>query len=192
MPPFGPIKGNITASSRLWGAFETRPWLSSDRLHDLRQHLRPRPQRLFVQEGQWGVGHVQIGYEIGAFGVEVDQTGEELVSVTALLQELKGRAAVGDVVLIKVKSPKRDPGAVVKLHAGGLTGLLLDLDLRQPGYEADFVERFFVLLGPVPALGRAVEVVERDARADDVEERRALVAQRGLEQGHKLLLVAGE
>ena len=30
----------------------------------------------------------------------------------------------------------------MKLHAGGLTGLLLDLDLRQPGYEADFLERF--------------------------------------------------
>ena len=76
----------------------------SDRLHDLRQHLRPWPQRLVLQEGQRGVGHVQIGYEIGAFGVEVDQTGEELVPVTALLQELKGRAAVGDVVLLMVKA----------------------------------------------------------------------------------------
>ena len=70
----------------------------------------------------------------------------------------------------------------MKLHAGRLAGFLLDLDLRQPRHEAHFLERLLVLLGPIPALGRAVEVVERDARADDVEHRRALVLERGLEQ----------
>ena len=91
-----------------------------------------------------------------------------------------------------MQGPEDDPRAVVELHAGRLAGLLLDLDLGQAGDEADFLERLLVLLGPVPALGRAVEVVERDARADDVEERRPLVLEGGLQQGDELLLVAGE
>ena len=110
----------------------------------------------------------------------------------ALLQEPEGRAAVGDVVLLVVEGAEDDPRAVVELDAGRLAGLLLDLDLGQPGDEADLLERLLVLLGPVPALGRAVEVVERDARADDVEDRRPLVLEGRLEQGDELLLVAGE
>ena len=93
----------------------------------------------------------------------------------ALLEELQGGAAAGDVVLFVMQGPEGDPRAVVELHPGGLAGLLLDLDLGEAGDEADLLERLLVLLGPVPALGRALEVVECHAGADDVEERRPLV-----------------
>ena len=59
----------------------------------------------------------------------------------------------------------------MELHAGRLPGLLLDLDLGHAGDEAHLVERLLVLLGPIPAFGRSIEVVESDARADDVQDR---------------------
>ena len=119
------------------------------------------------------VGHVLHGHEVASLGVDVDQAGEELALALALLQEPQGRDLVGDVVLLVAQGLQGDPRAVVELHAGRLAGLLLDLDLGQPGDEADLLERLLVLLGPVPALGRAGEVVERDARADDVEHGRS-------------------
>ena len=95
-------------------------------------------------------------------------------------------------MLLVSQGAEDDPRAVVELHVGGLARFLLDLDLGEAGDETDLLERLLVLLGPVPALGRAVEVVERDARADDVEERRPLVLEGGLEQRDELLLVARE
>ncbi len=127
-----------------------------------------------------------------ALGVDVDQAGEELVVALALVQEPQRGDAVGDVVLLVPQRLERDPRAVVELDAGRLAGLLLDLDLGQPRDEADLVQRLLVLLGPFPALGRAVEVVEGDARADDVEDRGPLVLQGRLQERDHLLLVAGE
>ena len=138
------------------------------------------------------VGHVLHGHEVSPLGVDVDQAREELVVALALLEEPEGRDPVGDVVLLVVQRLEGDPRAVVELHAGRLAGLLLDLDLGQPRDEAHLVERLLVLLGPVPALGRAVEVVEGDARADDVEHRGPLVLEGGLQERDHLLLVAGE
>ena len=42
------------------------------------------------------------------------------------------------------------------------------------------------------ALGRALVIVERHARRDHVDERKALVLEAGLENRHELRLVAGE
>jgi hypothetical protein len=54
------------------------------------------------------------------------------------------------------------------------------------------VDRLVVLAHVVVALGRPVVVVERDARRDHVDEGRALVRERALDERDELVLVAGE
>ena len=78
----------------------------------------------------------------------------------------------------------------MKLHTGRLASFLLDLD-GQTGDEAKLVKRFLVLLSPVPALGRTIEVVE-GIRTDDAEHGRPLVLECGLQHRDHLLLVARE
>ena len=69
--PESPAKAQVTTTAH------TPP--PSDRLHDLGQDFGLGPEGLVGQEGQRGVGHVQVGQEVGALGVDVDQAGEELV-----------------------------------------------------------------------------------------------------------------
>ena len=71
-------------------------------------------------------------------------------------------------------------------------GLVFGSDLRARGHEVDPAHRLVVLANIVIAFGAAVVVVERHARADDIDEGCATVAQRALDQGHQLLLVARE
>jgi hypothetical protein len=65
-------------------------------------------------------------------------------------------------------------------------------DLLALREEVDAVDRLVVLAHVVVALGAAGVVVEGDARAEDVDDRRARVRDRGLDQRHELALVAGE
>src|SRR5690606_34254168 len=65
-------------------------------------------------------------------------------------------------------------------------------DLAPHRHEVDGRQVLHVLARVPVALGRALVVVERDAGRDHVHQREALVRERGLEDGHQVLLVARE
>ncbi len=146
----------------------------------------------FFEGGEGVVDEVLLSDEVGAFGGGVEEAGDEFVFFVAVPEEFDGGGAVADVVLRMVEGSEGDDGAVVEEDAGGLAGLLLDGDFLVVGDEADFMKRFLVFLGPVPAFGGAGEVVEGDAGADDVEEGGASMVEGGLEEWEELFAVAGE
>ncbi len=65
-------------------------------------------------------------------------------------------------------------------------------DFRAHIDEVELVRRFVVLTHVFVALRAARVIVERDARAYDVEERGAAMFDSGLDQRHELGLIAGK
>jgi hypothetical protein len=69
---------------------------------------------------------------------------------------------------------------------------VVHLDRFAPSDDVERVDRDIVLAHVVEALGRAGVIVERDARRNDVDERRPFMLERGLDERHQLRLVAGK
>ena len=78
------------------------------------------------------------------------------------------------------------------LHHLDRARLVIHLDLFAAGDEVEPVYRLVVLAHIIEALGRAGVIVEGDAGRDAVDEGRALVFDRRLDQRNELRLVAGE
>ena len=96
------------------------------------------------------------------------------------------------VAQVRVELAQRQPRAVVLLDHLHRARRVVHGDRRAPGDDVQAVHGFVVLAHVVEALGRADVIVEGDAGADDVDEGRTLVLDRGLDQRHELGLVAGE
>ena len=97
---------------------------------------------------------------------------------------------VGVVPVVELAQHHR--GTVVKRDRLDRPGIVPGRDRRPRRNEVEEVDRVVVLAHVVVALGRAGVVVERDARADDVDERRALVLDRRPDERHELVFVARE
>ncbi len=121
--------------------------------------------------------------------VNVDQPCNELLLLLRLLEQPERRQLVRHVVLF-VQLAQLDHGAIVHLHLLHAARLVVHRDLLTPRHEGDVVQLLLVLLAVRVALRALVVVVERHARADDVEHRRALVRDRGLQQRAHLLCVS--
>ena len=134
---------------------------------------------------------MQMRVQVFRFLFHIEQPGDDLALGGVMLQEAERRGAVVQLV-IGIKLAQRDLGAVVLLdHLDG-AGLVLHFDRHAAGDEVEPVHRLVVLAHEIEALGRAGMVVERNARADHVDEGRALVRDRRLDDRHQLVLVAGE
>ena len=130
---------------------------------------------------------------VQVFGVRIDikQPGHHLALGGVLLQEGHRRKPVIRVV-IGVDLAQRQPRAVVLLDHLHRARRVVDGDRVAAGDDVEAVHRVIMFADIVEALGRAGVVVEGDAGADDVDERRALVADRSRDQRHQLGLVAGK
>jgi hypothetical protein len=128
--------------------------------------------------------------EVGRVRLDVEDAGQQLLVAAGRFQRAIGQVLVGRVVVFG-QFLQHEPRTVVELHLG-LVVVLVHGDLLVGGDEVQLVELNLILLAPGVALGRVVVVVEGDARADHVEDRQALVAERGFEQRLELFGVAGK
>ena len=135
-------------------------------------------------------GEVEQFHHVGGLLVDIDQPGDELLLLAGFFQNLVGGHLVGGIMAV-VQLLQHDAGAVVQFHFA-LALVVANLDLFVGRDEVELVDLDLVLLAIGIALGGAVMVVEGDARADDVDQGDASVAEGGLEQGLHLLGIAGK
>ena len=130
--------------------------------------------------------------EVFGVGGDVEESGEDFALLGGLGDMGGGVDPVGGVVVGGEFAQLEDAA----LGAGGdFDDFALGVgrgDGVAGGPEVEAVDGFVVLAHVVVALGAAVVVVEGDAGADDVDERGALVRDGSFDEGHELLLVAGE
>ena len=77
-------------------------------------------------------------------------------------------------------------------HFLGLAGFVVHHDLFRRGHVRQVVQRLFVVLAPRVGMEGVILVVERHARADDIQHGDAVVAKRGLEEFLDLFGIAGK
>ncbi len=129
--------------------------------------------------------------QVARLGGEVQKARDDLADRVARLHVGHGGDAVGGVE-IGLDLAEQDRRAVVLADFLHGARLVLGRDLLVHRDDVEVVHGLVVLAHVVVALGRALVVVERDAGRDHVEEGRALVRERALDERHELLLVAGE
>src|SRR5258706_15056871 len=95
-------------------------------------------------------------------------------------------------IIVRIDLAQRYSGAIVLLDLLYRTRRIIDRDRVAAGDDVQPVHRVIVLAHIIKTLGRAGVVVEGDAGADYVDERCALVLDRGRDQGYQLGLVAGK
>ena len=134
---------------------------------------------------------VEVVVQVLGVRVDVEQAGDDLAGRLALMQMVHRADPVGRVVIL-VQLAQAEDGAVVLRHLPHLARGVVGGDRLAAEDDVELVHRLVMLADEVVALRRAVVVVEGDAGADAVDEGRALVAQRRLDQRHQLRLVAGE
>ena len=103
------------------------------------------------------------------------QAGQNFALGVPLVQLVHGPVAVGGVV-VQLELAQQQSRAVVLQHAADTAGLVFRGDLAARLNDFHAIHRFVVLANVVVALGGARVVVESDARADDIDEGRALMA----------------
>src|SRR2546423_1155909 len=165
--------------------------LSGEFAHELRELVGAQAQLAFLQVFQRPLRDVLGGGEVVHRGVDVKKAGHQMALSSALLDHAERRPAVGGVVVL-TELLEPDVRTVVELNVPHGAWLVVDLDLFEERDERHVRDRLFVVLDPAVALGRPVVVVEGDARRDDVEDRRAAMRDRRLDQRHHLLAVAAE
>ena len=95
-------------------------------------------------------------------------------------------------IVIALELAQQHVGAVVELDVLHRTGFVVDLDVSGVADEVRRMEKQIVLLHVSVTLGGSLVVVERHARAHDVQHGRAAVRECRLEQRNQLLPVTGK
>ena len=129
--------------------------------------------------------------QVFRLGIDVEQAGDDLADGGVPLQEVHGVEAVVRII-IGGDLLEHEFRAVMLLDDLDRARFVGDRDRRAAGDEIEPVHRLVVLAHIVEALGRPRVIVEGDAGRDHVDEGRALVLDRGPDQRHQLLLVAGK
>src|SRR5712672_122550 len=157
----------------------------------LLQHPRPRTQLLLAELVERGFHGIEVGVEVFGVCIEVQQAGDDFAFRGVVGDVFERLHAVGRVV-VGVGLARADDRSVVLRYFDGVAFVVFDVDGFARGPEVEAVDRFVVVAHVVVALGRAGVVVERDARADDVNKGGAFVRNRRFDEGDELLLVARE
>ncbi len=158
---------------------------------ELVERRRARAQLLLAERVERRVDGREVCVQIVRIAVHIEQPGDDLALGRVIEQEAHRGELVVDVVF-GVELAQRDLRAVVLLDDLDRARLVVDLDRLAAGDEVEPVHRLVVHAHVVEALGRAEVVVERDAGREHVDEGRALVLDRRLDDRHELRLVAGE
>ena len=122
---------------------------------------------------------------------EVEQAGDDLALFLPFADVGVRPIAVGGIVVFR-DLPQAHPAAVVQHHRADGAGIVGGRDRRRRQHEIRLHDLDVLLARVGVALGRALVIVERHARRDDVDKGEALVREPGLEDRHELALVAGE
>ena len=101
------------------------------------------------------------------------------------------RDAVGRIVT-RVQLAQKQRGAIVLPNHGCFAFRKIDGNLVSARNEIETVHGLIVLADVIVALGAAGVVVERHARADDIDERGPLMLDGGFDERHQLVLVTTE
>src|SRR3569832_841775 len=132
---------------------------------------------------------IQRRMQIGRKWIDVQQSGDDLAARVALLHVADRCGAIRRVVVC-VEAPQPEHGAVMLAHVDDFAGRVFGRDLVARRDEVDAAHRLVVFAYVVVALRAAGVVGERDAGADHVDESRAAVRDRALDERHQLRLVA--
>ena len=123
--------------------------------------------------------------------LDVQQPGEPLAGLHALVDLDEGAVAIGRVV-VGLDLAQRKVTAVVQLHLHGVALFVAGADFLGRRHEISVHGRVVELAAEGVALGRILVVVEGHAGRQHVDQGKALVRQARLDQRHQLGLVAGK
>src|SRR5882724_11089298 len=158
---------------------------------DVRKLRRTGTQLRLAETIERYRGGVQVGMHVVGLFLNIEKSGQHLALVVMMLDIGHRRGAVGGIV-VGTKLGELEIGAVMLLHQLDRAGFVIRLDLLAVDEEVEPVHRLIVFAHEVEALGRPGVIVELHARADHIEDGRALMRDGRLEQRHELLLVARE
>ena len=129
--------------------------------------------------------------QVFGLGVHIQQAGHDLALRLALLDVIHRMQTVGRFVF-GAELAQHEHRAVVLDHAAHRAGRMADLDLVARQDDVEPVHGFVVFAHIVVAARRAGVVVEGHARADDIDEGRAVMMQSAFDERNQLLFVARE
>src|SRR5579864_2480562 len=145
--------------------------------HEVGELLAIQPEIVLAEVHERSLGNALGRDEVVHFGVDVKQPGDQVALGAPFFDDVNGGTAIGGIVVF-AELLEHDVGTVVQLDVTHRSGLVVDLNLLKEGDERHVRDRLLMVLYPAVALGRAVVVVECDARRDDVEDRGAAMRDR--------------